>query len=218
MVNVVTSPHVLSINVGRAKPVPWGSLKRSAIDKWPVDGPVKVRALGLDGDQQADRNSHGGVDQAVYVYSREDLDWWAARLGRELRNGQFGENLTITGLDITRAVIGTRLLIGNVTLELSAPRIPCVVFQGYLGEERWVRRFTEQGRPGGYCRVLEEGSMSPGDPIAVIHQPAHGLTVGEAFRALTGDRTLVAKLLTAPELPDDARGYARKVLERTSCG
>ncbi|MCI0688030.1 MAG: MOSC domain-containing protein [Sporichthyaceae bacterium] len=208
----MTAAYVRSVNVGRPKPVPWGDLKRSAIDKRPVRGPVRAQRLGLVGDEVADLRHHGGVDQAVYAYAREDLDWWAEQLGRELRDGQFGENLTVVGLDVTGAVIGERWRIGSAELEVADPRIPCSVFQGYLGEPKWVKRFTQQGRPGAYLRVTEEGELTAGDRIEVVHRPDHDVRLGEVFRALTGDRDLVPKLLLAPELPEQARDYARKIL------
>jgi len=208
----MTAAHVRSVNVGRPKPVPWGELQRSAIDKHSVTGPVRVRRLGLAGDEVADKRHHGGIDQAVYGYAREDLDWWAEQLGRELRDGQFGENLTVAGIDMTGAFIGERWRIGTAELEVCCPRIPCSVFQGFMGEQRWVKRFTQQARPGAYFRVSAEGELAMGDPIEIVYRPDHDVRLGEVFRALTGDRDLVPKLLAAPELPEEARMYAKKIL------
>jgi MOSC domain-containing protein YiiM len=192
--------------------VPWGNLKRSAIDKQPQAGPIRVKTLGLVPDEQADQVDHGGTDQAVYAYAREDLDRWGARLGRDLRNGQFGENLTVEGVELTHATIGERWRIGSVLIELNAPRIPCSVFQGFMDEPQWVKRFTVEGRPGGYFRVLAEGELQAGDDVTVEHRPDHGVTLQQVFRALTGHREFVPLLLVAPELQENAREYARKIL------
>ncbi len=208
----MTSPHVQSVNLGTIKAGPWGSLRRTAIDKRPVNGPVRVRTLGIESDQIADTKHHGGVDQAVYAYAREDLDDWQEPLGRDLRNGQFGENLTTYGVDVTGAVIGERWRIGTALMEVATPRIPCSTFKDFMHEPRWVRRFTEHGRPGAYLRVVEEGVVCAGDPVEVVARPAHGVTIGETFRALTGDRGLVPRLLEAPELPAEKHEYARRVL------
>ena len=132
---------LLSVNVGRPRPNPWKGLSATGIDKRPVDGPVAVRApgpkgtgeVGLAGDRVYDVKHHGGPDQAVYAYAREDLDGWEAELGRPLANGVFGENLTTLGLDVNGALIGERWRIGpTVVLEVSCPRIPCATFQGWL--------------------------------------------------------------------------------------
>jgi MOSC domain-containing protein YiiM len=214
------SPSVVSVNIGKAVRVPWADqageddwegagLGRTAIDKRPVTARVAAGRLGLAGDQQANTKHHGGVDQAVYAYAKEDLDWWAAELGRTLRPGQFGENLTTAGVDVTGAVIGERWQVGGAVLEVSCPRIPCTVFQAWLGEAKWVRRFTDRGHPGAYLRVVADGELGAGDAVVIAHRPAHGVTIGETFRALTGDRSLAARLLEAPELPAEVHRRAR---------
>jgi MOSC domain-containing protein YiiM len=184
----VTTASVVSVSVGRIVPVDWANrLDRTAIDKRPVDGPVKLAALGFEGDEQADRRVHGGAEQAVYAYAREDIDWWAARLGRGLRNGQFGENLTTTGIDVNGAAVGERWRIGDhVVVEVTKPRYPCRTFQNFLGERAWVRRFTEQARPGAYLRVVETGPVEAGDAITVEHRPGDAPTIAEVFRAAMG--------------------------------
>ncbi len=163
-----------------------GSPGVTAIDKRPVDGPVRVLPLGLFGDVQADRENHGGSDQAVYAYSQDDADYWAGELGRDIPPGLFGENLRIDGIDATGAVIGERWRIGaDVLLEVTSPRVPCATFAHRMGEPQWVRRFTEIGLVGTYLRVLERGTLAAGDPIVVEHRPAHGITVGKFFSAPT---------------------------------
>lgn len=187
-----------SVNVGSVRDVPWGSLKRSAIDKRPVDGVVRVHSLGVGEDEIADLVHHGGHDQAVYAYAAEDLDVWSDLLGRELHAGEFGENLTTRGLDVQGARLGERWSIGSVVLEVCDVRIPCSVFQGFLDQPRWVKRFTEHGVPGAYLRVLAEGDLQAGDPIKVVERPAHDLTVGHVFRALTTERELLPGLAVEP--------------------
>lgn len=208
--------RVISVNVGPARAADWaGRLRRTAIDKRPVADPVTVAALGLTGDEQADRANHGGVHQAVYAYAREDLDRWAARLGRELRDGEFGENLTTAGVEVTGAVIGERWQVGSAVLEVSCPRIPCSVFQRWLGEPAWVRRFTAEGRPGAYLRVITEGRLRAGDAVTVGERPAHGVTIQETFLALTTRAELLPRLMSAPQLPPEAHERARRHLWTT---
>ncbi len=183
------------MNVGVPRPNPWKKLAATGIDKRPVEGPVSVSApgpkgtgaLGLAGDQAHDVRHHGGDDQAVYAYAREDLDDWAKELSRELPNGTFGENLTTSGLDVNGALIGERWRIGrDVVLEVSGPRIPCVTFSGWLGLPGWLKRFARAGRPGAYLRVVEPGEIQAGDAIEVVARPEHGVTVAHAFRRTMG--------------------------------
>lgn len=159
-----------------------GSVGVTAIDKRPVAGPVRVHRLGLRGDVQASRVDHGGEDQALYAYSQDDADYWAAELGRELPPGIFGENLRIAGISATDAIIGERWKIGlDVEVEVTSPRTPCATFQRRMGEPHWVKRFGDAGRVGTYLRVVRVGSIQAGDHIHRIFVPTHGVTIGKWF-------------------------------------
>jgi MOSC domain-containing protein YiiM len=204
----VPDPTVVSVNVGQILDSEGSTIGRTAIDKRPVEGRVAAHPLGLDGDHQADREHHGGIDQAVYAYSTADYLYWGAILGRDLRPGQFGENLTITGIDLNATVIGERWRIGSTVLQVSMPRIPCVTFQHWMGEPQWVKRFTVEARSGTYFRVVQDGQLGAGDTIHVESRPDHGVTVHEVFRASTTERSLIPRLLDAPELPARARDWA----------
>ncbi|AXG79769.1 MOSC domain-containing protein [Streptomyces paludis] len=201
---------LLTVNVGGPRTVEYSDAPGGAtgIDKRPVDGPVRVAdpgpkgtgGGGVAGDAVCDRRHHGGTDQAVYAFAREDLDFWERELGRPLPNGVFGENLTTSGLDITGAKIGERWLIGSeVVLETTSGRMPCRTFQSWLGEEGWVGRFTRQAVTGAYLRVITPGEIRAGDPIEIIHRPGHEVTVGMAFRAVTTERELLPRVLAAGE-------------------
>ena len=189
---------------------------KTGIDKRPVDHPVQVRRLGLDGDSICDTVNHGGVDQAVYAYASEDTEWWQEQLAGELsfrlRPGSLGENLTLRGVDVTHAVIGERWQVGEAILQVAVPRIPCSTFASFWDIARLPTRFIKAGRPGAYLRVLAEGAVAAGDEVRILERPGHGLTLVETLRALTGDRSLAAKLLTAPELPAAVHRSARKWL------
>jgi MOSC domain-containing protein YiiM len=194
----------------------------TGIDKRPVDGPVMVtpaRAkglgmVGLAGDRVYDVLEHGGPDQAVYAYAREDLDGWEAELDRPLPNGVFGENLTTEGVGVNGALIGERWRVGpDVILEVSCPRVPCGTFQGWLARAGWIKRFTQAALPGSYLRVIESGEISAGDPVEVVHRPEHDVTVAVCFRALTLEPDLLPRLRAADALPRDLRELA---LRRTT--
>jgi MOSC domain-containing protein YiiM len=160
-----------------------GDLDLTAIDKRPVEGRIAVGPLGVAGDRQYDTRHHGGEEQAVYAYAREDARWWSEELGYDVAPGRFGENLSTTGLDITGARIGERWQVGDdgLVLEVTSPRIPCRTFQGWMEESHWVKRFTEHGAPGAYLRVASPGTVAAGDPVEVTHRPDHGVTVGDTL-------------------------------------
>ncbi|MFC9231276.1 MOSC domain-containing protein [Streptomyces decoyicus] len=212
---------LLTVNLGQPIPSEHTDAEGgTGIDKRPVDGPVAVSApgpkgtggSGLAGDTVVDLRHHGGDDQAVYAYAREDLDDWQRELGRELANGFFGENLTTSGVEVTGARIGERWRVGpQLLLEVTSPRIPCRTFHGWLGERGWLRRFTQAAVPGAYLRVVEAGEIRAGDAVEVVHRPDHEVTIELMFRALTSRRELLPRLLEAGgALPEEARRKALK--------
>ncbi|MGF1431378.1 MOSC domain-containing protein [Kitasatospora sp. LaBMicrA B282] len=214
---------IRSVNLGGATATEYSTPGVTGIDKRPVAGPVEVVApaegSGLVGDTIGDLRHHGGPEQAVYAYAAEDLARWSAELGHELAPGVFGENLTTAGLDVNGALIGEQWLIGDrLLLEVSVPRIPCRTFAGWLGEQGWVKRFTDRALPGAYLRVRRAGAVGPGDPVRVVHRPGHGLDVATAFRALTGEAALLQRLVDVAELPAATREKARRRLAAQQVG
>lgn len=215
-VTVHVVPHVQSVNVGRV--VVDARIGPTAFEKRPVPDPVFVRApgprrgaSGLVTDEIASAVHHGGDDQAVYAYAREDLDEWQAELDRPLPAGAFGENLTTTGLDVTGAVIGEHWEIGaDLVLQVCVPRIPCTTFATKMGVPKWVRTFTHRAKPGAYLRVLRPGAVAGGDVVTVTHRPDHGVTIGVSFRALTLEPDLLPLLVHVEALPVQARELARR--------
>jgi len=198
----MSGARVISLNCGsKADLLIGGRPGRTAIDKRPVAGQVAIGLLGLAGDESADKAHHGGAEQAVYAYAREDLDWWTERLGRELRDGIFGENVTTAGIDVSAAPIGQTWRMGTVVVQVTAPRVPCVTFKSWLDEPHWVKRFAAAGRPGAYLRVLTPGVVQAGDDLTVISTPSVVVSVAEALRAFYGDRDIMRRLLTV-----DGRG------------
>jgi MOSC domain-containing protein YiiM len=211
--------RVLSVNIGRPRPNPWKPVALTGIDKRPVTdavmvtapGPKGTGAVGLAGDRVYDVKNHGGPDQAVYAYAREDLDAWQGELGMTLGNGVFGENLTTAGIDVSGALIGERWRIGrDLLLEACCPRIPCGTFQGWLARAGWIKRFTAAAVPGAYLRVIEPGPVRAGDAVIIEDRPGHDVTIALTFRALTTEPGLLPRLLAAGAMPGDIVDLARK--------
>jgi MOSC domain-containing protein YiiM len=217
------SAHLLSLNVGRAEPSTAKKVGTTGIAKRPVEsahlrppGPKKGGlGSGLEGDFLGDVRHHGGDTQAVYAFAREELDWWAAELDRELSNGMFGENLTTSGLDVDGALLGERWSVGDeVVLEVCGPRIPCATFAARMGERGWVKRFTAVGRTGAYLSVVEPGTVHRGDAIEVVHRPTHDITVPDAFAAFMGDLDVAERVLAADCLGEEDADELRRIVER----
>jgi MOSC domain-containing protein YiiM len=215
--------NVLSVNVARARtnPDPRAMSKVTGIDKIGTAEAVKVRApgsmrgglgSGLVGDTIGNKKLHGGDDQAVYAYAREDLDDWEARLQRKLSDGMFGENLTTSGMDVTGARIGERWRVGTdgLLLEVSAPRTPCRTFSSFLNLSHWMKTFTQAGKPGAYLRVLSPGTVRAGDDITIDYRPDHDVTIALVFRAKMSEPELLPRLLAADALSAEIKTYVRR--------
>ncbi|SFC12892.1 MOSC domain-containing protein [Streptomyces aidingensis] len=214
--------RVLSVNIGTARASEHTDADggMTGIGKRPVNGPVAVTApgpkgtggSGLAGDFIGDLRHHGGDEQAVYAYAREDLDRWQRELGRELPGGVFGENLTTQGIDVSEVRIGERWRIGpDLVLQAASPRIPCRTFAGWLQEQAWVKRFTRAAAPGAYFRVIEPGEIRAGDRIEVLHRPDHEVSVAFFFRARTTEPELRPRLMAAGDaLSGEELDYARR--------
>lgn len=205
---------LLSVNLGHRTATHHNDSGITGIDKRPSADPVEIRdpgprtgRSGLPGDLIGDPRSHGGTDQAVYAFAREDLDIWQAELGRPLPGGVFGENLTTLGLDVTGALVGERWQIGDdCVLEVTSPRIPCSTFATWLEDQMWVRRFTERGAPGAYLRVITPGVVKAGDDITVLSRPSHDVTIAFMFRAMTTEKSTLPQLAAAGDaLPEEMR-------------
>jgi len=179
----------------------------TAIWKSPVEGRVALRGVNLRGDDQADRELHGGPDKAVYAYAAEDTEAWEAELGRALGPGAFGENLTTRGLPVSEAVIGERWAIGSALLEVAQPRLPCFKLGLRMGDPRFPKRFAAAGRPGAYLRVVREGDIGAADSIRVVSRPAHAVTSALVSRAILREPQLLARALQASELPSGLRAW-----------
>lgn len=169
---------ILSVNTGSARPVA-GRPDPSGIDKRPRAGRVVVGALGLEGDVIIDRVNHGGEDQAVYIYSREDYGFWERELGRPLRDGLFGENLTVEGLESAGVAVGERFACGQLLLEVTSPRIPCSTFAAHVGVSDLPARFMAARRPGVYCRVISIGDAGVGDVFVAAPFDGERVTLAE---------------------------------------
>ena len=145
---------------------------RSGIDKRAVDGPVPLHREGVAGDTICDTRHHGGPDQAVYAYAAEDLAHWSRELNRQVDG--VGENLVLSGVDCSGAVVGERWRVGAALLRVTGPRVPCGVFAGFLDVPDMARRFLDAGRPGAYLAVEEPAAVAAGDAVTVVGRPAHG--------------------------------------------
>lgn len=209
--------RLVSVNVGEPRTVTWlGREITSGIWKAPVHGPVTAAGNNLAGDRQADLRVHGGSDKAVYAYAAEDYEWWAEMLPQvEFHPGKFGENLTTTGLDPARAIIGEVWRIGSATFEICQPRFPCAKLGMRMGDTSFMDRFAQARRPGAYLRIAEEGTVQADDRITLLDRPDHGLRVVDLVvgqRDREAPTELLERIAVNPQVPEGYRASAARAL------
>ena len=192
---------LVSINIGQRETLestlyqkPTGIQKRAV----PT---AQVSSSGVTGDYVADQKHHGGPDQAVYVYTLPDYDWWTAVLETPVLPGTFGENLTVSTLESATLCAGDRLQIGALILEVTAPRIPCNTLAARMDDAQFVKRFKAAERPGAYCRVIIPATVHAGDPVT-LEKGAFDVTLKELYASHYAhaklERPQLERLLAAP--------------------
>lgn len=190
----------------------------TAIDKRPVEGPIRVGELGPEGDEHVD-STHGGVDAAVYVYAAEDAAYFGRLLERDVPPGLFGDNVRTRGLDVTNSLIGERWWLGEpgtgVLLEVRKPRTPCHNFSMRMGIDGFHVAFNRTGRVGAMCSVVEPGVIRAGDAITVDHEPDHEVSIGVLVTGMTSEQA--QRLLdSGVPLTSAVRAKAQRYVDRAS--
>lgn len=174
--------NLISVNIGREQAIANAKLSGTTGIYKSAVATAAITPLGLAGDAVVDTENHGGPDQAVYVYGAPDYAWWSAQLGTELEPGTFGENLTIGGLESAQLNVGDVLHVGEVTLQVTAARIPCATLAARMGDPMFVKRFRAAERPGVYCRVLRPGTVQAGTAVTLERYAGATITIVEMFR------------------------------------
>jgi len=212
---------VISLNVGKPREILHeGRIIRTGIFKQPVEGRVRVAALNLAGDEQADLTVHGGPSKAVYLYPAEHYEFWRKELPEmSLPWGMFGENLTIEGLLEKDVNVGDRLCVGSAELRVTEPRLPCYKLNVKFRRDDMVKRFLKSRRTGFYCAVLREGEIGAGDSIEFLGREPSKITVADITRIYAFDKSDTITLRRAAALKalsENWRDYFRDQLTKMS--
>lgn len=184
--------RVLALCVGTAVPFARGEI--SAIDKRPVEGPIRIGKLGLEHDDQADCKHHGGEEMALHAYANDHFDWWLGEIGPHHRlpaPGSFGENLALRGLTEDAVLIGDRFRLGTALIEVSQPRQPCWKLETHLRRTGVIKRILKTHRCGWYFRVIEEGEAAAGAALERVEAGHDNWTLCKTFGLLL-DPSVVA--------------------------
>ncbi len=208
---------LISVCVGVPREVEWkGKPVTTGIFKQPVDGPVMMRSLNLDGDRQADLTVHGGSEKAVYAYPMEHYSYWRQELpDEELPWGAFGENLTVEGLLETEVNIGDRFRIGTAEVMVTQPRFPCFKLNLKFGRDDMVKRFLNSRLSGIYFSVLQAGEIVAGDAIAPVSRDENDVTVADIIQIYLREANddLIRRAIQVPALAAGLKTYFQQQIK-----
>jgi len=213
----LSDPRVVAVQVGKPRQI--SDERRgeymSGIFKHPVDGPVHLGPVNLDGDGQGDLKAHGGPDKALCVYPMPHYRYWETilRVG-SLLPGAFGENLTVEGVDEVRVCVGDIFRIGSALTQISQPRSPCWKLARRWKVPTLTRQVQDSGRTGWYMRVLETGSLEAGAAMVLEERPFPELSVAacnDARYLRNADPHLVAALASCGALSEGWRDRFRRI-------
>jgi MOSC domain-containing protein YiiM len=208
----------ITLLTGTAKPLA-RSDALSGIVKCPVDRPLRLGTEGFEGDEQADRRVHGGVDKAVHHYPFDHYPHWREELG-DLpvldAPGAFGENISASGLKESIVAVGDIFRLGTALVQVSQGRQPCWKLNHRFGAPDMARRVQQTGRTGWYYRVLQPGTVAPDDRLDLVDRVASNWTLHRLWHALYIDRMNLDELrgiATLDVLAESWRKYAVRRLE-----
>lgn len=211
----VPNPRI-TLLTGQVAPLP-GSEAPSGICKTPVDRPLTLGPEGFESDEQADRRVHGGVEKAVHHYPLDHYARWRAELG-DLpplgAPGGFGENLSTSGLTEEAVAVGDIFRLGTALIQVSQGRQPCWKLNRRFDVPDMARRVQQTGRTGWYYRVLQPGTVSPGDRLELIERVAPDWTLRRLWHALYVDRMNLGELEGIAALGVLAEGWRKYAVRR----
>ena len=214
--------RIHSVNVGLPEEISDGKQTiLSGIYKMPVGGRVMARRLNLDGDGQADLESHGGEQRAIYAYPWIHFQHWARHMGRDgFPPGAFGENLTLDDVTEEDVCIGDRFRVvpgggtggggsgaGEAVLEVTQPRPPCFKLEMRLAAPGFAKTFLRSGRVGFYLRVIAEGEIGAGDEMVRIAEGPEQMSVRRVSELMYFDKGNLADAERALGIPALSPGW-----------
>jgi len=188
--------EVLSVNVGKPETIHWGENRkmRSSLMRKPIIGKIFVDAMGFAGDKVADPVHHGGPDKAVCLYSADHFPYWENELSIEFKPAAFGENVTLKGLVEKDVCIGDVFRWGEVELQVTQPRQPCIKLNRRFNHPQFLKMVRDAGKTGFYCRVLKQGWVETGQPFERIKKDSAGFSIEDANHLMYFDKKAVSKI------------------------
>lgn len=174
---------IVSVNLGERKEIDWkGKKVTTGIFKFSVDTPIFLDEEEVRGDAICNREYHGGIDQAVYAYSVKHYDYFKELYPNlDWEMGMFGENLTLSDLEETNVHVGDVYRVGEVVLEVTKPRQPCMKLGVRFNDMKVVKQFWNTTMSGVYFKVLQTGFVKKNDVFELITSDKKKPTIAEIY-------------------------------------
>jgi MOSC domain-containing protein YiiM len=217
----ISSMRIVSLNVGLPSAQLYeGRQLITGGAKKPVPRAM-LRFANFDGDRQADRVNHGGLEKAVCVYPFDHYPYWSRQLGRDLRPGAFSENLTLLRAIETEVCVGDVFGIGEALVQVSQPRMPCAKLAGKNGLKTLPKLMADAGYTGFYMRVLSEGVVAAGDGFDLERAHPERSTIAAVNSIIyekSNDVALIKRLAELAEFSEVGRTLFTRRLQRLKPG
>lgn len=139
---------VISVNISEIR----------GIQKHNVGRAKFVEDYGIENDAHA-----GKWHRQVSLLSHEKIEAFRAK-GAEVKDGAFGENIVVSGIDFKTLPVGTRFQCNDVILEMTQIgkecHHGCEIFQK-MGE-------CIMPREGVFAKIIHGGEIAVGDEMTII--------------------------------------------------
>lgn len=141
-----------------AKVVSVSISEQKGMRKTPVASALLKQEHGLVGDAHA-----GDWHRQVSLLAMESIEKMQ-RMGLDVHPGDFAENITTEGIDLTILPVGSRLSLGEAEVEITqigkTCHTRCAIYQ-QAGD-------CVMPKEGVFARVLREGIVKPGDRVDIL--------------------------------------------------
>jgi MOSC domain-containing protein YiiM len=176
---------VIAVNIGKKKVLNYkGRIIETGIFKYPVNHPIYLEVEAVRNDAVIDRRYHGGIHKAVYGYSENHYKYWKGLYPNlDWGYGMFGENLTISNLEETKIHVGNIYKLGEATLEVTAPRQPCMKLGLRFGTQKILKQFWNDSKSGIYFKVLITGKVKVGDVLILKYKSETSPSIAEVYNS-----------------------------------
>lgn len=174
---------VVSVNIGQKQTINYkGKLIETGIFKFPVENSIFLGKEDVDADAVIDRRYHGGIEKAVYAYSKNHYEYWKTLYPNlDWRFGMFGENLTISNLEETEIYVGNQYKLGETIIEVTKPREPCMKLGLVFGTQEILKQFWNSTKSGIYFKVLQTGNVKTGDELILLEKAENMPSISEVY-------------------------------------